>query len=131
MIQHFKRPAAMRPGSPMPPIQLSDPQLNSLAAFLLKLNPDNATALENAPDFAAEGALVFQANRCGACHVVNGVGMKLGPPLNGLSQRQSRSWVEEHFADPQKLSPGTVMPAYRLPPKDLENLTNYLFALPD
>lgn len=131
MIQHFKRPAAMRPGSQMPPVQLSDPQLNSLAAFLMKLNPDNATALENAPEFAAEGALVFQANRCGACHLVNGVGMKLGPPLNGLSQRQSRSWVEEHFANPQKLSPGSVMPAYRLAPKDLENLTNYLFALPD
>ena len=38
MIQHFKRPSAMRPGSSMPPIQLSDAQLNALAAFLLKLN---------------------------------------------------------------------------------------------
>src|SRR5262249_46784190 len=27
MIQHFKRPAAMKPGSSMPPIQLSDSQL--------------------------------------------------------------------------------------------------------
>jgi mono/diheme cytochrome c family protein len=44
MIQHFKRPAAMRPGSSMPPIQLSYAQLNSLAAFLLKLNMENATA---------------------------------------------------------------------------------------
>jgi len=131
MIQHFKRPSAMRPGSSMPPIQLSDAQLNSLAAFLLKLNPDNATALENAPDFALQGALVFQANHCAACHLINGVGMTVGPPLNGLAQRQSRSWVEEHFADPQKLSPGSIMPPYKLSPKDLENLTSYLFALPD
>ena len=57
MIQHFKRPSAMRPGISMPPIQLSDSQLNALAAFLLKLNARNATALDNAPDFAVEGAL--------------------------------------------------------------------------
>jgi len=131
MIQHFKRPSAMRPGTSMPPIQLSDAQLNSLAAFLLKLNASNATALDNAPDFAVQGALVYQAGHCAACHLVNGVGMKIGPPLNGLSKRESRSWVEEHFANPQKLSPGSFMPPYKLAPKDLENLTSYLFALPE
>lgn len=115
----------------MPPIQLADTQLNSLAAFLLKLNPSNATALQHAPDFATQGALVYQANRCGTCHTVNGVGMKVGPPLNGLAKRRSREWVEAHFADPRKLSPGSFMPAYKLAPKDLENLTTYLFALPE
>jgi hypothetical protein len=39
--------------------------------------------------------------------------------------------VEAHFADPQKLSPGSIMPPYRLPKQDLENLTSYLFALPE
>jgi ubiquinol-cytochrome c reductase cytochrome b subunit len=131
MIQHFKRPAVMRPGSSMPAIQLSDSQLNSLAAFLLKLNPQNATALDNAPEFATEGALVFQANHCGACHLINGVGMRVGPPLNGISKRESRSWVEDHFANPQKLVPDSIMPPYKLSPKDLENLTTYLFALPE
>ena len=32
--------------------------------------------------------------------------MKVGPPLNGISKRQSRSWVEEHFANPQKMVAG-------------------------
>jgi ubiquinol-cytochrome c reductase cytochrome b subunit len=131
MIQHFKRPSAMRPGSSMPPIQLNDSQLNALAAFLLKLNDRNASALGNAPDFAVEGALVYQQNRCGVCHVVNGVGVAVGPPLNGLAKRETRSWVEEHFVDPQKLSPGSIMPAYKLSKRDLENLTSYLFTLPE
>jgi ubiquinol-cytochrome c reductase cytochrome b subunit len=130
MIQHFKRPSVMRPGSAMPPIQLSDAQLNALAAFLLKLNPDNASALANAPDFAAAGAMVYQANQCGGCHMVNGNGMEVGPVLNGLSQRRTRSWVEAHFRDPQALSPGSIMPRYPLSQKDVENLTSYLFALP-
>jgi len=129
MIQHFKRPAEMRPGSSMPPIQLHDAQLSSLAAFLLKLNPKNASALQNAPDFATAGALVYQANHCGACHTVNGAGTALGPPLNGLSRRRSRSWVEQHFANPRKLSPGTIMPPYKLKTADDENLTRYLFSL--
>jgi len=121
----------MRPGTSMPAIQLTDGQLNSLAAFLLKLNERNSSALENAPDFATEGSLVYQANHCGACHMVNGVGMKVGPVLNGVGKRQSRSWVIGHFQDPQKLAPGTIMPQYKLPQKDLETLTTYLFALPD
>ncbi len=131
MIQHFKSPQGVRPGSSMPPIQLSDAQLNSLAAFLLKLNPDNASALENAPEFAVKGALVYQANGCSDCHKVNGVGMDVGPALNGLSKRRSRSWVQDHFADPEKLSPGTSMPPFKFSKQDLENLTNYLFALPE
>jgi ubiquinol-cytochrome c reductase cytochrome b subunit len=131
MIDHFKRPSTLVPGSAMPPIQLSDAQLNSLAAFLLKLNPNNATALDNAPEFATQGALVYQANHCDACHMVNGGGMRVGPPLNGLARRQSLSWVKEHFADPGKLSPGSIMPPYKLSPKDMESLTSYLFALPE
>ncbi|HEV3334222.1 MAG TPA: cytochrome b N-terminal domain-containing protein [Bryobacteraceae bacterium] len=130
MIQHFKSPAGVRPGSSMPPIQLSDPQLNSLAAFLLKLNPDNATALDAAPQFAVDGALVYQKNGCGDCHKVNGAGMDVGPALNGVDKRRSRSWVEEHFLDPPKLSPGSIMPAYKLSQKDLDTLTAYLFSLP-
>ena len=127
----FQASVGHAPGTSMPAIQLSDSQLNALAAFLLKLNPTNATALDTAPEFAAAGALVYQTNHCGTCHIVNGVGMKIGPPLNGLARRETRSWVEDHFRDPQKLSPGSVMPPYRLPQKDLENLTSYLFALPE
>jgi len=130
MIRHFKDPAGVRPGSSMPAAALSDAQLNSLAAFLLKLNPDNATALADAPEFATQGALVYQSHQCGACHRVNGVGMQVGPPLNGLSTRQTRSWVIDHFANPQKLSPGSPMPPYRFSPKDLDNLMSYLFSLP-
>jgi ubiquinol-cytochrome c reductase cytochrome b subunit len=129
MIQHFKNPSKMVPGTSMPPIQLSDAQLNALSAFLLKLTPQNAHALESAPAFAVQGALVYQAAGCGACHHVNGVGMRIGPPLNGLSKRRAREWVVEHFVDPQKLSPGTVMPPYRFTPRQMEAITGYLMSL--
>jgi quinol-cytochrome oxidoreductase complex cytochrome b subunit/cytochrome c2 len=129
MIQHFKRPAAMVPGSAMPSIQLSDAQLNTLAAFLLKLNPQNAVALQSAPEFAVEGALIYQKSQCGSCHMVNGVGAKLGPPLNGLKRRRTEEWVERHFRDPQALSPGSIMPPYRFTPSEMQKLVSYLFVL--
>lgn len=131
MIAHFKRPAALVPGTAMPPIQLSNSQLNALAAFLLKLTPKNEKALQDAPQWAVNGALVYQANRCGACHLVNGIGMKIGPTLNGLAKRRDADWVEQHFLDPQKLSPGSVMPPYKLPARELKALTAYVTALPE
>ena len=131
MIQHFKRPSAMVPGSAMPSIQLSDAQLNTLAAFLLKLNPQNAVALQSAPEFAVEGALIYQKSQCGSCHMINGVGVKLGPPLNGLKRRRTEAWVEQHFRDPQALSPGSIMPPYRFTPQEMQKLVSYLFVLPE
>ena len=131
MIQHFKRPSAMVPGSAMPPIQLSDAQLNTLAAFLLKLNARNAVALQSAPEFAVEGALIYQKNQCGSCHMVNGVGGKLGPPLNGLKRRRAEPWVEQHFRNPQALSPGSIMPPSKFSPSEMQKIVSYLFVLPD
>jgi len=130
MIDHFKRPSQMVPGSAMPAIQLNDSQLNALAAFLLKLTPQNARTLEAAPAFAVDGALLYQTNRCGICHSVNSVGMRVGPALNGLAQRRSREWVEKHFLDPQAVSPGSIMPPYKFTPREMDRIVSYLLALP-
>ncbi|MGH9658983.1 MAG: cytochrome b N-terminal domain-containing protein, partial [Bryobacteraceae bacterium] len=129
MIAHFKRPAQLVPGSVMPPINLPDAQLNALAAFLLKLSTDNAAALSAAPEFIVEGALIYQQNRCGVCHTVNGIGMKIGPPLNGLNKRQTVTWVRRHFLEPQVMSPNTIMPAYKFSRKEMDQITQYLFTL--
>ena len=121
----------MVPGSQMPPIQLNTQQLNALASFLLKLNQNNAESLLATPSFAVNGALVYQARMCGACHMANGVGMKIGPPLNGLENRRTREWIVKHFQDPQSTSPGTIMPPYKLPPGEMDDLVSYLLSLPD
>ncbi len=130
MIDHFKRPSSVRPGTSMPPVQLSDAQLNALAAFLLKRTPEKAAALRDAPEFAVQGAALYQQSQCGGCHVANGAGMPVGPELNGLAARRSREWVRAHFADPAKLSPNSIMPPYRFRPAEMDAITRYLFALP-
>ncbi len=130
MIAHFKNPSGVIPGSPMPPLQLSDAQLNTLAAFLLKLTPTNAEALASTPQWAVQGAQLFVDRGCGLCHTVNGVGTNLGPPLNGVAQRHTRDWLEKHFENPQALSPGSTMPPFRFSADEMKNITSYLLALP-
>jgi ubiquinol-cytochrome c reductase cytochrome b subunit len=130
-LKHFKRPQDLMPGTSMPAVRLSDAQLNWLTALMLKLTPANGDAVEAAPDFVTEGALLFETNHCNSCHQVNGVGMKVGPVLNGLSTRRSEQWVEDHFVNPQKLAPGTIMPPYRFGAADMHNMVGYLFTLPE
>ena len=114
----------------MPPIHLNDAQLSALAAFLLTVTPSNATDLESAPDKVLEGAMIYQQQQCGMCHIVNGVGVQLGPILNGVADRRTKQWMEVQIRSPKRHSAETMMPAYDLNPRDLEGLIEYLTALP-
>jgi quinol-cytochrome oxidoreductase complex cytochrome b subunit/cbb3-type cytochrome oxidase cytochrome c subunit len=129
MVPHFKNPSGVVPGSTMPPVQLNDAQLHALTAFVVKLTPQNEQTLLNVPDFAVQGAMIYEANHCNACHQINGAGTKLGPPLNGVSKRRDRAWLERHFLDPKGVSPGTVMPAYKFSDKEMDDICRYLLSL--
>jgi mono/diheme cytochrome c family protein len=131
LMKHFMDPAAATKGSVMTPVNLSDAELKDLVALMLKLTPDNGDVVDTAPEFAVDGALIFQKNSCAACHQVNGVGGKIGPSLNGLSQRRNEAWVIQHFQDPQKMSKGTSMPPYKFNTPDMQNIVSYLFTLPE
>ncbi|MDP9053736.1 MAG: cytochrome b N-terminal domain-containing protein [Acidobacteriota bacterium] len=131
LMKHFRNPAAVTQGSAMKPVGISDTGLKDLVALMLKLTPENGDVVATAPDFAVEGALIFQKNACGACHALNGAGGKIGPALNGLAQRRNEAWVIQHFQDPQKMSRGTSMPPYKFNPADMQNIVSYLFTLPE
>ena len=82
---HFKNGPGTVPGSAMPPVHLEDAQLMALASFLKSLTVNNVSQIESAPDDMVAGADVYQEYKCAVCHSVNGTGMTVGPPLNGLS----------------------------------------------
>jgi ubiquinol-cytochrome c reductase cytochrome b subunit len=130
LVPHFKNPSAIVPGSAMPPVDLSAPDLNALSLFVLTLTPQNESALLAAPDFATQGAMVYQMNHCNACHQIDGTGSTLGPALDGVGLRHDRSWLERHFADPESVSKGSIMPPYKFMPMDLDAICKYLLQLP-
>jgi ubiquinol-cytochrome c reductase cytochrome b subunit len=130
LMSHFMDPGAATPGSVMKPVNLGDAELKELLALMLKLTPENGDVVDSAPDFAVEGALIFQKNSCGTCHSVNGVGGRIGPVLNGLAGRRTEAWVIQHFQNPQMMSPKTPMPPYKFSAIDMQNEVSYLFTLP-
>ncbi|MBV9267841.1 MAG: cytochrome c, partial [Acidobacteriaceae bacterium] len=101
-----------------------------LAPSVLAHMQASAAASQGIPEFAIKGAAVYEQKHCGSCHAVNGVGAPIAPSLNGLSRRRNASWVEQHFSEPNQLSPGTFMPRFQLASDDMANLTAYLLALP-
>lgn len=89
--------------------------------------PCHAGALKDAP-LIQKGKLM---NGCLACHKIRGAGEVVGPDLKFASERKKYpEWHIEHFKFPQKVSPGSAMPAYgHLKPADLEALTVYMLSL--
>jgi ubiquinol-cytochrome c reductase cytochrome b subunit len=112
------------------PGALTGEQAKMLAAFVAERSPQAVDAWKNAPQDAVAGALIYQANDCGSCHKLNGVGDELGPALNGVGERHDHSWIEQYFADPPKYSPNSIMPAFQFKPDELKLLTDYLVAIP-
>jgi len=112
------------------PAALTDAQVHMLVTFVTKRGEKAVDAWEQAPQSAVEGALVYQANDCASCHKLNGVGDELGPPINGVGERRDRQWIEQHFADPPKFSPDSIMPPFAFKPDELKLITDYITSIP-
>ena len=109
---------------------LSLAELNALSVLLAKLTAEHGHELEQAPQQLIDGAEVYTSHACGSCHRVNGSGGEIGPSLNGLAARRDRQWILRHFAAPQALSPGSVMPPYHFSKTEEDAIMIYLLSLP-
>ncbi len=121
LIQHFSSQKAAG--------KLTVPKQRALAKFLLHFDPGTADGFLAAPGFAIEGATLYEISHCGACHQVNGSGGKVGPPLNGISQRRTEAWLRDNFVDPKRNAPSSPMPAYPFNQTDMQTMLNYLSIL--
>jgi cytochrome c oxidase subunit 2 len=87
-----------------------------------------------------QGEVVFLSGSCAMCHTIAGTraGSRTGPDLTHVGSRLTLAAgtlpnTPENLArwitDPQRVKPGTRMPATQLPPRDLAALVMYLEAL--
>jgi len=125
LVQHLTHPS----GPNTAPLSSNLMELNALSLFVANLKPESMTVLQNMSPQYIHGAQVYVTSACSSCHKVNGSGGGLGPALNGLAERRTREWTHEHFAQPAKLSPGSVMPPYRFSSRDEDALLFYLYSL--
>ncbi|MFN0102188.1 MAG: cytochrome b N-terminal domain-containing protein [Bryobacteraceae bacterium] len=123
LVDHFKKTGASS--------GLKDVQWRQLALFMRKLDDESVGAIATTPVPVVGGAQLYMKNNCGVCHAINGAGGKSGPPLNGVANRRDRTWLEGHFGDPQKFSPGSMMPPYKFDRTEMDNMLAYMEILKD
>lgn len=102
------------------------------------------------PDYELPGAEdlligrdLFLKNGCLGCHKVRGVGGSTGLELtnsgaktkheypfeNVSGERTTINWLREHFLEPGKVSPGSVMPKVEISGSGLDNLIAFTMSL--
>ena len=134
LLKHFKNPAAVTPGSSMPPIKASDADLENLTLYVLSLTGEKLSAyyvsMMTIPS-PNVGRRLFQERGCLDCHSVGGKGGTIGPALDDVTKRRNPQWIIAHFKNPEAVSPGTVMPQFNFTEQEVRALTEFLISLSD
>jgi mono/diheme cytochrome c family protein len=103
---------------------------------------DSPLMEQQAPQLAL-GRRLFLERGCQGCHKLDGVGGQLGPALDGEGRKIKHqlpmahvqgdhtlpNWLQQHFADPQAVVPGSQMRPPKLTPGENEALTIYMLSL--
>lgn len=75
------------------------------------------------------GKRLVQEQNCLACHRIQGKGGEVASDLGGVGDRRNAEWIYQHFQDPQKMSPGTLMPKFQISEQETISLTAYILTL--
>jgi putative heme-binding domain-containing protein len=87
------------PGTPMPPINMSEDQATRIVAYLRSVAASKRST--SASGDAARGKAVFEGKgACITCHTVNGSGGRLGPELSRIGQVRRAVELEQSLLDP-------------------------------
>jgi mono/diheme cytochrome c family protein len=134
LLKHFKNPAAVTPGSAMPPIKASEAELQALTLYVLSFTGEPLSAyyvsMKTIPS-PAEGRRLFEEKGCFGCHSIGGKGGNIGPALDQVAKQHGAEWIVAHFQNPQAVSPGTVMPQFNFNQEQIRALTEFLLSLTD
>src|SRR3989344_2775610 len=76
-----------------------------------------------------EGQRLFSSLRCQSCHSIAGKGGVIGPVLDTIGSRKNKEWLTDHFKNPQKVTPGSLMPNFGLLDSEISNLVVYMSSL--
>lgn len=124
--EHFRSPSRVVPGSPMPALGLSDPQIDQLTLYLFSLRSadapeafwpgDRMRALRlGEREFASDGATIY-GMFCSACHGPRGEGMRYGglAPFPAVANPDFLAAASDEFLTAAVMQgrPGRRMPAW-------------------
>ncbi len=128
----------------MPQQHVPDDQVTAIVAFLQWVSgidnhdwpPQDSQARWNASTrrllgaTLSPGAALVRQQNCLACHALGDAGEPVGPRLEWIGARRDAAWIAAYLADPQRIQPGTSMPAYGdLPAGQREEIAAFVVSL--
>ncbi len=120
----------------MPNLHLQDQEVADLVAFLTWVNGIDTNNWPPKPMVASAvtsvtpGEAVYKAQGCSACHMIAGVGGKVGPDLSRVGRMHDNEWIEAQLKNPKSHNPQSIMPSFaKLSTQDLDDLAHYLAGL--
>ncbi len=136
----IKNPQSYASSARMPNFQLSDADARDISAFLIsqstpylpeadqKIPPIPAAA---GADAVQQGASVYGEAFCASCHAMQNaaglmVGGNVGTELTRVGSKVKPEWLAQWIRNPGIYSPRTVMPHYRLEPKNIGLIMSFL-----
>lgn len=119
LIEHFRSPDQAAPGTPMPIVQGTNRQIESLSLYLFSLK----TPVQ--PN-AARGKSVYEQQNCGYCHGNDAKGRKAGPSLLDVKIPRTDAWILQHLRDPAGVTPNSAMPRIWGSDWELQSLLEHL-----
>jgi putative heme-binding domain-containing protein len=87
------------PGTPMPPVNMSEAQAARIVAYLRSVAASKRSV--SAVGDAGRGRVLFEGKgQCATCHRVAGVGGRLGPELSTIGQVRRAAELEQSVLEP-------------------------------
>ena len=126
--EHFSNPSLAQLERNVEQASLKLDQVTDLKSFYLRLNTPQRDELLTVTDDILFSANLFSQYKCGACHKIDDPEPGFGPNLAGVTLRHDRAYIYDHFLDPKKYEPTSIMPKFDwLPEKELNALTDFMF----
>ncbi|MBI2837762.1 MAG: c-type cytochrome [Acidobacteria bacterium] len=145
-------PRANTPVSFMPKFNLRDDEVKSLVIFLKSRRGTNpaqtslqryraragrSAAAGQAPvlqadlpeDPVARGEVLVRDRACAACHKLGNQDGGIAPDLSFEGLMKDTQWISDHFRDPRRLVPDSIMPSFRFSEPEFDAMTLYLTSL--
>ena len=126
--EHFSNPSPAQPEKVVEQEKLRLDQITDLKSFYLRLGTSQRDELLSVSENILYSANLFSINKCGACHKIDDPEPGFGPNLAGVTLRHDRAYIYDHFLDPKKYEPTSIMPKFDwLPEEELNALTDFVF----
>lgn len=118
----------IKPSSKTEEVKFTGFQTAAITSFITRLSTPQRSELLNTPDNITFAANLYLNYNCGVCHQIESETPGFGPNLIGVTERHDRNYIYEHFIDPQKFVPTSIMPKFnRLPENELNALTDLMY----